>query len=97
MAVASFVFGILGILTTLFLCLASGFLFAQQPILVSVILLIPSMLAVICGHIGNHRAKTVHGLGESHQIALAGLVMGYLFGAIYLAFTLTLLLEFFTL
>jgi serine/threonine protein kinase len=91
MAVASFVFGILGILTPLFLCPASGYLLAQHAILVSVILLMLSMLAVICGHIGNHRAKTVHGLGESYQIAVAGLVMGYLFGAIYLAFVLTLL------
>lgn len=96
MAVASFVFGILGILTPLFLCPASGYLLTQHAILVSVILLIPAMLAVICGHIGNHRAKTVHGLGESYQIAVAGLVMGYLFGAIYLAFVLTLLFGFFT-
>ncbi len=95
MAIASLVFAILGMLTILFSCLVSGYLLSQHTFLVLLIILIPSILAVICGHIGKHRAKTVHGLGESYDMAAVGLVLGYAFGALYLAFVLSTLLLFF--
>ncbi len=95
MAIASLVFAILGMLTILFSCLVSGYLLSQHTFLVLLIILIPSILAVICGHIGKHRAKTVHGLGESYDMAAVGLVLGYSFGALYLAFVLSTLLLFF--
>lgn len=91
MAIASLVFAILGMLAILFSFVVSGYLFSQHAFWVLVIILLPSILAVICGHIGKHRARTVHGLGESYDMAIVGLVIGYLFGGIYLAFVLTAL------
>jgi serine/threonine protein kinase len=91
MAIASLVFAILGMLAILFSFVVSGYLLSQHAFLVLVIILLPSILAVICGHIGKHRARTVHGLGESYDMAIVGLLMGYLFGGIYLAFVLTAL------
>ena len=91
MAITSLVFAILGILALLFSYVASGFLFSQHALWVLLITLMPSILAVICGHIGKYRARTVHGLGESYDMAVVGLVLGYLFGGIYLAFVLTAL------
>ena len=95
MAIASLVFAILGILAILISCFVSGYLLSQHTFWVLVLILIPSILAVICGHIGKHRAKTVHGLGESYDMAAVGLVFGYLFGGLYLAFVLTTLFLFF--
>ncbi len=95
MAIASLVFAILGILTILFSFCVSGFMLSQHAFWVMGIILIPSILAVICGHIGKHRAKTVHGLGESYDMAAVGLVFGYLFGGLYLAFILTTIFVFF--
>jgi serine/threonine protein kinase len=95
MAIASLVFAILGILAILSLFLASGYLLHQHTFWVLIPVLLPSILAVICGHIGKRRAKTVHGLGESYDMAAVGLVLGYLFGGLYLAIILsTLLLSF---
>ena len=48
--------------------------------------LVPAILAVIFGHIGKRRARTIAGLLWSKEIAAAGMVIGYIFGAIYLAF-----------
>ncbi len=60
-------------------------------ILPAVILIAPPILAVVFGHIGKHRAKTIPGMGTSDGLAIAGLVLGYLFGSIYLAVICTLL------
>jgi serine/threonine protein kinase len=92
MAISSLVFAILGMLAIPSLYLVSGYLVSQHAIWVLIPILIPSILAVICGHIGKHRAKTVHGLGESYDMAAVGLVLGYLFGGLYLAIVLTALL-----
>lgn len=95
MAIASLVFALLGMLALLSLCAVSGYLLRNHTFWVLVPVLIPSILAVIFGHLGKHRAKTVHGLGESHDMAAAGLVIGYLFGGLYLAIALSTLLLFF--
>ena len=95
MAIASLVFALLGMLTLLSLCAASGYLLRQHTFWVLLPVLLPSTLAVICGHIGKRRAKTVHGLGESYDMAAVGLLIGYLFGGLYLAIVLTTLVLFF--
>ena len=95
MALASLIFAILGMLAILSLFLASGFLLHRHTFWVLIPVLLPSLLAVICGHMGKRRAKTVHGLGESYDMAVVGLVLGWLFGGLYLAIILsTLLLSF---
>lgn len=95
MALASLVFALLGILALIALCAVSGSLAQHHTFWVLVPVLIPSILAVICGHIGKRRAKTVHGLGESYDMAAVGLMLGYLFGGLYLAIALSTLLLFF--
>ena len=54
-------------------------------------MIVPSILAVVFGHIGRHRAKTIPGLQSSGDMATTGMVMGYLFGSIYLGFICILL------
>ena len=61
------------------------------PVLVT---LVPSILAVIFGHIGKRRAMTVPGLSGTKDIAVAGMVIGYIFGSIYLLFCFLILLYF---
>jgi hypothetical protein len=86
MAIASLVFAILGMLG---LCTSYAYVITFRSLLfVPVILVLPSILAVIFGHIGKHRANTVHGLGESEDMAAVALILGYLFGAVYLIFAL---------
>ena len=95
MAIASLIFALLGMLALISLCAVSGYLLRHHTFWVLVPIVIPSILAVICGHVGKRRAKTVHGLGESYDMAAAGLLIGYPFGGLYLAIVLsTLLLSF---
>ncbi len=94
MAVASISLAILSIMLPVFSFIASSFLgmyfginnFSFTMFLPVVVTLVPAILAVIFGHIGKHRARTVAGLLWSKEIAAAGMVIGYIFGAIYLAF-----------
>jgi len=89
MAIAGLVFAILGMLG---LCTSYEYVITTRTLLfVPLILVLPSILAVIFGHIGKHRADTVHGLGESKEIAIIALVLGYLFGAVYLMFAFIVL------
>jgi hypothetical protein len=46
----------------------------------------PALLAIIFGHIGLRRADKIHGMGESRDVALTGMILGYIFGSIYLGF-----------
>ena len=91
MAIASLVFAILGILAIFFSYATTAYLISHHAVWVLLIPLLPSILAVICGHIGKHRARKVHGLGESYDLAVIGLIIGYFFGGIYLTFLLTVL------
>lgn len=99
MAIASLVFGIL---TPLLICLSSAELLdaLQHPasrfmaLLILILLATLPMLAVIFGHIGIHRARTVHGLGESKEIAMIGLLLGYFFGSIYLLLIISLIVSY---
>ena len=84
MAIASLLLGILCILATLISCAVSGELFYQNAVLISMMMLTPAILAVICGHIGQYRARLTRGLAVGY-ITNDGLVIGYLFGALCLA------------
>ncbi len=95
MALASLLFALLGMLALISLCAVSGYLLRNHTFWILVPVLLPSILAVICGHIGKRRAKTVHGLGESHDMAAVGLLLGYLFGGLYLGIVLSTLVLFF--
>ena len=92
MAIASLVFGIISIFIPLASCTLSAAITQAGPvnshlipILPAVILLVPPLLAVVFGHIGKHRANTIPGMWTSEGTAIAGLVLGYLLGSIYLA------------
>ena len=91
MAIASLVFAILGVLAIFFSYATTAYLVSHHAMWVLLIPLLLSMLAVIFGHIGKRRARKVHGLGQSYDLAVVSLIIGYFFGAIYLTFVLTVL------
>jgi serine/threonine protein kinase len=92
MAIAGLVFAILGMLS---LCTSYEYVITTRSLLfVPMLLVLPSILAIIFGHIGKHRANTVHGLGESKDLAVVALVLGYLFSAVYLILALIVLFSF---
>lgn len=103
MAIASLSFGFISIFALFFSCIAPtaffpfarvegiSWLFLLLPLF---LMMVPSILAVVFGHIGRHRAKTIPGLQNSGDMATTGMVMGYLFGSIYLGY-ICLLLTFF--
>ena len=104
MAVASLILGILSIFSPFFLCTSSSlwsgynydgsshFLFLLP---LFIFMIVPSICAVIFGHIGKRRAITIPGLLGSKDIASTGMVIGYIFSSIYLGF-LCILLTIFT-
>ncbi len=103
-AIASLVFGVL---TPLFTCLSFASLMSQQPnlvyaplqffslLLVPTLLILPPIMAIIFGHIGIRHAHTIHGLGESKDAAILGMILGYLFSSIYFLLIVSLLCHFF--
>ncbi|HLZ62759.1 MAG TPA: serine/threonine-protein kinase [Ktedonosporobacter sp.] len=93
-AVASLVLGILNIFIFPAICSYSNILWYGEPHLFQFIIfvsLLPSLLAVIFGHISAHRARTIYGARWSKGITTAGLVFGYAFGILYLLVCLWLL------
>ncbi len=52
----------------------------------ALLMLIPAVLAIIFGHIGLRKAQTVPAMSASGDVALTGMVIGYIFGSIYLGF-----------
>ena len=94
MAVASVSLAILSIVLPVFSFIGSSFLglyfgidnFSFTIFIPFVVALVPAVLAVIFGHIGKRRARAISGLSWSKEIATTGMAMGYVFGAIYLAF-----------
>lgn len=95
MAIASLFFGFISIFALFFSCITptaffsfthvedGSWFFLLIPLL---LMMLPSILAIVCGHIGRHRAKTISGQQGSGDMATTGMVMGYLFGSIYLGF-----------
>ena len=95
MAVASLSFGILSIFLPIFLCMGSSLLSTDYGyggphflflIPLFILMIVPPICAVVFGHIGKYRAKTVPGLLSSKDISSTGIVIGYIFGSIYLGF-----------
>ena len=94
MAVASVSLAILSIVLPVFSFIGSSFLglyfgidnFSFTIFIPFVVALVPAILAAIFGHIGKRRARAISGLSWSKEIATTGMAIGYIFGAIYLAF-----------
>jgi serine/threonine protein kinase len=92
MAVASISLAILSIVLPVFSCTGSSFFgfyygidtFSFAIFIPIVVTLVPAILAVIFGHIGRRRARTIPGLAGTREIAVTGMVIGYIFGAIAL-------------
>lgn len=87
-AIASLIMGLLDFVVPPVLCL---FLFTVliHPAfdfswLALFVLLLPSILAVVFGHIGKRRARTVAGMQSSSGTAIAGMSIGYTLGIVYL-------------
>lgn len=94
-AVASLIFGILSIIVPFFFCVSSSslsiFFFSQDNahswvLLPMFLMLVPSICAITFGHIGKRYANSSPALSWSRDIAATGMVMGYIFGSIYLGF-----------
>jgi tRNA A-37 threonylcarbamoyl transferase component Bud32/ribosomal protein L40E len=102
MAVASVSLAILSIALPLSSCVGTSFLgyyfgigsFSPAFFLPVLVTLVPSILAVIFGHIGKRRAMAVPGLSGTKDIAAAGMAIGYIFGSIYLVFCFLILFYF---
>jgi serine/threonine protein kinase len=97
MAIASISLAALSITLPFFSCVSSSFLgiyfgidhFSIAFFIPLLVTLIPAVLAVIFGHIGKRRATTMPGLLSTKDTAATGMVIGYIFGSIYLAFCLS--------
>jgi len=87
-AVASLIVGMLDFIAPAFLCIIATATFADRGTdfswLIVPIVLLPSILAIVFGHIGKHRARTIPGMQASSGTAIAGLSIGYTLGIIYL-------------
>ena len=90
-ALTSLLFSFLGFLMPLLLCSFGGQLaqvveFGSQQtgfFIGFLILMGPPLIAVICGHIGLHRANTLAYWQSGRSMAITGLTIGYIFCAIY--------------
>ncbi|MHB8600134.1 MAG: serine/threonine protein kinase [Ktedonobacteraceae bacterium] len=92
MATASMLLGFLTFLMPLFACplgssIATPYGFSgygMMSIIISLLLLVPPLLAIIFGHIGLNRAQTLPASQSGAGMARTGLTIGYIFGSIYL-------------
>ena len=93
-AIASLILGFVSIFIPLFICVTAMAPFrAEAPadpqvrfLLAALLMFTPALLAIIFGHIGIRRADKIHGMGDSRDVALTGMILGYIFGSIYLGF-----------
>ncbi len=94
MAIASLTSGFLSIFIPLFICVTAMAPFRVEApadpqvrfLLAALLMFTPALLAIIFGHIGLRRADKIHGMGDSRDIAMTGMIFGYIFGSIYLGF-----------
>ncbi len=95
-ALTSLVASLIGVFLPVVLC-SSGSYSLWSPwgqsnwFLVFVLTLGPSLVSIICGHIGRFKAKQNLAMYTSEDTATAGLILGYVFGGIYIVFMLCLL------
>lgn len=96
-AIASLVSSLIGIFLPPFLCFAgtslARFQFEAPSSLITVliVLMLPSVLGAIFGHIGKNRANTVPGMQSSSDTAVTGMTIGYIFGSLYLLLALCIM------
>jgi serine/threonine protein kinase len=97
-AIASLVLGILSYCLSPMLCVIAPVLFFISPfrffflaVLVLLVILMP-ILAAIFGHIGLHRVRKHANLKSSKGMAVAGMALGYVFIALFIAFPLLIIL-----
>ncbi len=91
-ATASMLLGFLTFLMPLFACplgssIATPYGFSDygmMSVIISLLLLVPPLLAIIFGHIGLNRAQNLPGSQSGAGMAKTGLTIGYIFGSIYL-------------
>ncbi|HET7640237.1 MAG TPA: hypothetical protein VFK47_16035, partial [Ktedonobacteraceae bacterium] len=94
MAIASLTLGFVSIFIPLFICATAMAPFRVEGpddsqvrfLLAALLMFVPPLLAIIFGHIGVHRADTIHGMRDSRDLAMTGMILGYIFGSIYLGF-----------
>ena len=94
MAIASLTLGFVSIFVPLFICVTAMAPFhVEAPddpqvrfLLAALLMFIPALLAIIFGHIGIRRADKIHGMRDSRDVAMTGMILGYIFGSIYLGF-----------
>ena len=94
MAIASLTSGFVSIFIPLFICVTAMAPFRVEApadpqvrfLLAALLMFTPALLAIIFGHIGLRRADKIHGMGDSRDIAMTGMIFGYIFGSIYLGF-----------
>jgi serine/threonine protein kinase len=94
MAIASLICGFVSVFIPLFICVTAMVPFhTEAPVdpqvsflLAALLMFTPALLAIIFGHIGLRRADKIHGMGDSRDVALTGMILGYIFGSIYLGF-----------
>ncbi|MEO8970901.1 MAG: serine/threonine-protein kinase [Ktedonobacteraceae bacterium] len=92
MGTASMLFGFLTFLMPLFVCplgssIPAPYGYTGYPtmyFIISLLLLIPPLLAIIFGHIGLNRARNFLPSQSGAGMAKTGLTIGYIFGSIYL-------------
>jgi len=87
-ATSSLILGILGILLPIFFFAMALLSFSYRELIFFWLYLagalMPSLLAIIFGHIGRHRARQHPTRKAGANVAVAGLVLGYLFFTLYL-------------
>ncbi len=92
MATASMLLGFLTFLMPLFACpLGSSIAtpygitdYGMISLIISLLLLVPPLLAIIFGHIGLNRSHNFPGSQSGAGMAKTGLTIGYIFGSMYL-------------
>lgn len=95
-ALVSLIASLIGVFLPVVLCSAGSYSFwsswtQSNWLVVCALTLGPSLVSIICGHIGRFRAKQNVGMRTSEDTATAGMILGYVFGGIYIVFMLCLL------
>lgn len=99
MATTSLVLSLIGIFLPPFLCFASTSLVSMSmrgsvPMVgLLVLLMLPSLLGIITGHIGKQRAQTIPGMQHTNDTAVTGMTIGYIFGSLYFLLALCIMMS----
>lgn len=92
-ALTSLLFSVIGIFIPPFAMFASSILI-DSPVItgyIGVLSITPSIIGIVLGHIGRHRAKNNVFIYDTFDTATIGMIIGYIFGSLYFIFMLCLL------